>query len=66
MSLNFLNIQTRRVICSVADAMDMCFQDPSVDYRFYWRNKSGSKPEHAMLFFLEDGNAYILNYEDYH
>ncbi len=45
----------RYVFSSVADAMELCFKNHDIDYRFYWHNKKNIKPEHAMLFFLKDG-----------
>ena len=30
---------------------------PNIEYSIYWSSTNNSKPEHAMLFYLKDGNV---------
>ncbi len=47
------------------DALAKCVTEQQLDYRIYWRALENAKPEHAMVFFLEDGNViYGLSTDD--
>jgi len=39
------------------EAVGKCIDERDLDYRIYWRALSEAKPEHAMVFFLADGNV---------
>ena len=46
------------VIFSTAEeALYKCINERNIDYRIYWRALNEAKPEHAMVFFLADGNV---------
>jgi len=50
---------------SADEALDKCIAEQGTDYGIYWRALGNAKPEHAMLFFLEDGHViYGLSTDD--
>lgn len=38
--------------------IDWCVSNKNEPYSVYWRSKSETKPEHAMVFYLKDG--YVI------
>lgn len=39
------------------ELVEHCEINSNVDHSIYWRARGGRKPEHGMVFYLEDGNA---------
>lgn len=49
----------------VEEALEKCIAEKNTDYGLYWRALGENKPEHAMVFFLADGNViYGLSTDD--
>lgn len=46
------------IFSTVEEALGKSIADPELDYRIYWRALNEAKPEHAMVFFLDDG--YVI------
>jgi len=42
----------------VSEILELCVENSNVEYSVYWRSIGGTKPGHAMVFFLNDG--YII------
>lgn len=48
-----------------SQALEKCVAEQKAEYSFYWRALENRKPEHAMVFFLKDGNViYGLSTDD--
>lgn len=41
----------------VSEVIAKCIEDSTAEYNIYWRATENAKPEHAMVFFLSDGNV---------
>lgn len=49
----------------IDETLGKCIAERNTDYGIYWQALEGKKPEHAMVFFLEDGNViYGLSTDD--
>ncbi len=47
------------------EALEKCIAEKYIDYGLYWRALEKKKPEHAIVFFLADGNViYGLSIDD--
>ncbi|WP_144407573.1 hypothetical protein [Gynuella sunshinyii] len=47
------------------DVISKCISECNTEYSLYWRALGNRKPEHAMVFFLQDGNViYGLSTDD--
>lgn len=40
-----------------SEILARCVEDKTAEYGIYWRAIDNQKPEHAMVFFLRDGNV---------
>lgn len=55
------------VFNNIDDALKKCIAVRDTVYSLYWRAVDNKKPEHAMLFFLKDGNViYGLSTDENH
>lgn len=53
------------VYTKTGEALEKCISEKSTEYGLYWRALENKKPEHAMVFFLNDGNViYGLSTDD--
>ena len=46
-----------KVFNKAYELMKHCERNRKVEYSIYWRARGGVKPEHGMVFYLEDGNV---------
>lgn len=49
--------QPEEVFTVPLPVLKRCEENPSLEYRFYWRATNSRKPEHAIIIFLKDGKA---------